>query len=97
MSKKSGSLDNRYYVENDVTTLRFYQLPKELLNHRRYRHLSSGAVVLYSVLMDRMQLSIQNKWMDKDKRYFIRYKVKPAQDDLGISMKSPLLRGAYRR
>ncbi len=82
MSKEKSFIESRLYGVEDKGTVQFYQLSKELINHREYRELSFGAKILYSILFDRLQLSIRNNRLDDQGRYFIQFKVKPAQGDL---------------
>ena len=82
MSKSKSFIESRLYGGEDQGTIQFYQLSKEIINHKKYRELSFGAQVLYSILFDRLQLSIHNKRLDDQGRYYIQFKVKPAQGDL---------------
>lgn len=46
--------------------LRFYKLPKFLFEREPYKMLSVSAKVLYSILLDRLQLSVQNGYILDD-------------------------------
>jgi len=89
MIREKSSIEHRLYREEDRGSLRFYQLSKELLHNDRYEKLSSGAILLYSVLFDRLQLSISNNRKDERGRYFLNFKVKPAQGDLRLRKEKP--------
>ncbi|NBG89510.1 replication initiator protein A [Isachenkonia alkalipeptolytica] len=81
MTKKQSTIEERFYREEDQGGFRFYQLSKELLHNDRYEKLSPGAILLYSVLFDRLLLSISNNRRDEKGRYYLNFKVKPARYD----------------
>lgn len=56
---------DRFYTEKEEVTLRFYQTPKALFKNPKYRGLSLGPKLMYSILRDRLDLSIKNNWKDK--------------------------------
>jgi len=56
---------DRFYTLKEEIKLRFYQTPKALLNNPKYEGLSLGPKFMYSILRDRLDLSIQNNWKDK--------------------------------
>jgi len=43
----------------------FYRFPKGLITDSKYKTLSSDAKILYSIMLDRMRLSVKNNWKDK--------------------------------
>ncbi|MDN6572180.1 MAG: replication initiator protein A [Staphylococcus equorum] len=52
--------------------VKFYALPQILLQGERYKDLSDSAILLYSVLRDRLNYSLQNNWVDENNNvYFI--------------------------
>lgn len=52
--------------------VRFYALPQVLLQGERYKNLSDSAILLYSILRDRLSYSLRNNWVDEDSNvYFI--------------------------
>jgi len=55
----------RYYTAQEEVTLRFYQVPKTLFKNPTYKGLSLGAKLMYSILRDRLDLSIKNDWKNK--------------------------------
>jgi len=60
---------SRFYTEKEEVTLRFYQTPKALFRNPKYKGLSLGPKLMYSILRDRLDLSIKNRW--KDEKGFI--------------------------
>lgn len=53
----------------------FYRIPKILFTAESFRSLSCEAKVLYGLLLDRMSLSIKNRWLDEEDRVYIVFKV----------------------
>ncbi len=53
----------------------FYRIPKILFTAECFRPLSCEAKVLYGLLLDRMSLSIKNRWLDEENRVYIVFKV----------------------
>ena len=52
--------------------VKFYALPQILLQGEKYKGLSDSAILLYSVLRDRLSYSLNNNWVDEnDNVYFI--------------------------
>ena len=48
----------RFYTLKEEITLRFYQTPKALFKNPKYRGLSLGPKLMYSILRDRLDISI---------------------------------------
>lgn len=61
----------------------FLKVPKALLTEPRYRRLSDGAKLFYSLLLDRMELSVKNGWEDEAGRSYIYFTVESAAAQLG--------------
>ncbi len=72
---------SRFYTAKEEVTLRFYQVPKSLFKNPIYRDLSLGAKLMYSILRDRLDLSIKNDW--KDERGYI-YLIFSGEDLLNL-------------
>ena len=62
---------DRFYTEKEEVTLRFYQTPKALFKNPKYKRLSLGPKLMYSILRDRLELSIKNNWKDEKGYIFI--------------------------
>jgi len=48
----------RFYTLKEEITLRFYQTPKALFKNPKYRGLPLGPKLMYSILRDRLDISI---------------------------------------
>ena len=55
-----------------------------LFTDRRYKSVSMEAKVLYGLLLDRMNLSIRNGWLDEDGRVYIFFTLEDAIEFLGF-------------
>ena len=75
---------NRFYTLNEEITLRFYQTPKALFDNPKYKGLSLGPKLMYSILRDRLDLSIQNKWKDKKGYIYLVFSIEELAKLLGI-------------
>ena len=53
----------------------FYRIPKALFQEPRFQRLSTDAKILYSILLDRMSLSVKNGWLDEQNRVFIIFTI----------------------
>ncbi|MBU4293122.1 MAG: replication initiator protein A, partial [Actinobacteria bacterium] len=56
---------SRFYTAQEEVTLRFYQVPKALFKNPVYKGLGLGPKLMYSILRDRLDLSIKNNWKDE--------------------------------
>ena len=70
-----------FYQLEDALSLRFFKAPKVLYYSSLYRSLSLPAKALYSILLDRLELSLKNRWVDDQGRVFIIFRGKPGQHD----------------
>ncbi len=76
------------YKINECFENSFYQIPKELFTNPIYKNLDPTSILLYSLLLDRLSLSMKNKWVDKDGNIYIIYSRKEAQKKLNLSDKT---------
>ena len=67
------------YKVNEVLENVFYQIPKELFTNPIYNSIDSTSILLYGLLLDRLSVSMKNKWIDKDGNIYIIYSRKEAQ------------------
>jgi len=63
----------------------FIKLPKALIKNEKYESLSVCAKFLYSVMLDRVELSEKNGWYDEDNRLYIYFTLEEAMKVLGAS------------
>ena len=79
-----------YYYDTQADQFSFIRIPRILLLDEAFSTLSLSAKVLYSVLLDRMGLSMKNKWLDEENKVYIIYQITEIQSDLGFSKKKAM-------
>ena len=72
--------DYFYGMQADAYT--FYRIPKALFSDPYFKKLSCEAKVLYGLLLDRMSLSVKNKWFDEQGRVYILFKVEDVSEHM---------------
>ena len=72
-----------YYYGIEAEQFSFYRVPRLLIKDERFKKLSSDAKLLYGLMLDRMSLSIKNKWFDDNNRAYIIYTINSIMEDLG--------------
>jgi len=77
-----------YYYGPEAEQFSFYRIPKVLFEAESVRELSTDAKLLYGMMLDRMQLSARNKWLDDKGRIFIYFTVNQIMKALQISNKT---------
>ena len=73
---------NDYLYDVDEAQYSFVRVPKLLLQHEAYQRISSGAKLLYSLLLDRVSLSHKNGWKDKQNRIYIIYPIAEVMEEM---------------
>ena len=73
-----------YYYGMEADQFAFIKVPRILIIDSRFEKLSNDAKILYSLLLDRMCLSMKNKWLDSENRVYIIYKTEQIMIDLNV-------------
>ena len=60
-----------YFTGMEAEQYSFYRVPKVLFTEPCFKTLSCEAKVLYGLMLDRMSLSIKNRWLDSEDRVYI--------------------------
>ena len=63
----------------------FYRVPKVLFTAECFKSLSCEAKVLYGLMLDRMSLSVKNRWFDEEDRVYIIFTVEEIMELLGCA------------
>lgn len=79
-----------YYKGNQADLFSFIRIPKVMLTDEIFSKLSIQSKVLYGLLLDRMNLSMKNGWLDKNHNVYIIYQISEIQDDLGFTKKKAI-------
>ena len=74
-----------YFYGQEADLFSFIRVPKLLFTDGRFKDLTSDAKILYGLLLDRMSLSIENNWFDKQGRVFIIYTIAEINSTLGCA------------
>lgn len=72
-----------YFYGQQADSFSFFRIPRVLVTGEDFRELSIEAKFLYSLLLDRMGLSVRNGWFDEAGRVYIYYTIEEIQADLG--------------
>ena len=72
-----------YFRGMEAEQYSFYRVPKVLFTAECFKSLSCEAKVLYGLMLDRMSLSIKNRWFDEKDRVYIIFTVEEIMELLG--------------
>ena len=64
-----------YYYGKEAEQFSFFRIPKLLFTDESFKDLSSDAKVLYGILLDRMNLSMKNNWIDEENKVYIIFTI----------------------
>ena len=76
------TISNQFFIKRKHFTVqeklrayevKFYALPQILLQGEKYKNLSDSAILLYSVLRDRLSYSLSNNWVDENNNVYFIY------------------------
>lgn len=73
------------YNLSQVKTERFYQLPKYLFEDAYFKKMSAEAKIMYALLKDRFELSIQNEWVGRNNNIYFIFSNKHLCEYLGYA------------
>ena len=71
-----------FHYGGEADSYTFYRVPKILFTAKIFERLSTDAKLLYGLLLDRMQLSLKNGWVDEEGKVFIYYTVESIMEAL---------------
>lgn len=69
------SIKFNYYYGKEAEQFSFFRIPKLLFTDPIFSKLSSDAKVLYGILLDRMNLSMKNNWIDEENKVYIIFTI----------------------
>lgn len=72
-----------YFRGMEAEQYSFYRVPKVLFTAECFKSLSCEAKVLYGLMLDRMSLSVKNRWYDEEDRVYIIFTVEEIMELLG--------------
>ena len=74
-----------YFHGMEAEQYTFYRIPKILFTAECFKTISCEAKVLYGLMLDRMSLSIKNRWFDEEDRVYIIFTVEEIAELTGLS------------
>ena len=74
-----------YFYGTQAEQFSFYRLPKILITDKRFRGISSDAKILYGVMLERMSLSVKNRWFDEKNRVYIIFTLEEVMETFACS------------
>lgn len=83
IEKLNKSNRKRYTLENIKVNL-FYQIPKFLFEDE-FKNLSNDSKILYALLKDKHEESIENNWINENNEVYLEYTRNDMQEILGLS------------
>ncbi len=82
---RGGKMSFEYFYGRECEQFTFFRIPKVLFSDKRFKDMSTDAKVLYGLMLDRMGLSLRNRWLDDENRVYIIYTVEDIINDLGCA------------
>lgn len=76
-----------YFYGQQSEMFSFYRIPKVLFTDERFWNISTDAKLLYGILLDRMNLSAKNGWMDEAGRVYIIFTIDEIKSAVGCAEK----------
>ena len=80
-----------YFRGMEAEQYSFYRVPKVLFTAECFKSLSCEAKVLYGLMLDRMSLSIKNRWFDEEDRVYIIFTVEEIAELLNCGTQKALI------
>lgn len=78
----------KYMNINEIRQYSYLILPKELFTNKLYQELNNDARIIYGFLLDRLQLSVKNKWHDKNGNVYLIFTREQLAAAAGISVRT---------
>ena len=76
-----------YFYGQQSEQFSFYRIPKILFSQDKFWNVSTDAKLLYGILLDRMNLSARNEWLDEAGRVYIIFTIEEIKESLGCAEK----------
>ncbi len=79
-----------YFYEEQSQQFAFYRIPKVLFTDARFQGISTEGKVLYGLLLDRVSLSRENRWIDSEGRVYIIFTLTSIRQAMNCAEKSAI-------
>ena len=74
-----------YFYGAQAEQFSFYRVPKVLFTREQFKQLSAEAKILYGIMLDKLDLSVKNKWGDEKGRVYIIYTIEQIMADMNCA------------
>ena len=74
-----------YFYGAQAEQFSFYRVPKVLFTREQFKQLSAEAKILYGIMLDKLDLSVKNKWVDEKGRVYIIYTIAQIMADMNCA------------
>lgn len=74
-----------YFYGVQAEQFSFYRVPKVLFTKEQFKQLSAEAKILYGIMLDKLDLSVKNKWVDEKGRVYIIYTIEQIMEDMNCA------------
>ena len=74
-----------YFYGAQAEQFSFYRVPKVLFTREQFKQLSAEAKILYGIMLDKLDLSVKNKWGDEKGRVYIIYTIEQIMEDMNCA------------
>ena len=74
-----------YFYGAQAEQFSFYRVPKVLFTREQFKQLSAEAKILYGIMLDKLDLSVKNKWVDEKGRVYIIYTIEQIMADMNCT------------
>jgi len=74
-----------YFYGAQAEQFSFYRVPKVLFTKEQFKQLSAEAKILYGIMLDKLDLSVKNKWVDEKGRVYIIYTIEQIMADMNCA------------
>jgi len=71
-----------FFQADDIDKHSFYRIPKQLFTNNYFKGLSLDAKILYGLMLDRISLSVKNRWLDEQNRAYIYFSIEEVMEML---------------
>ena len=80
-----------YFYGQQAEMFAFYRVPKVLFTEDCFWNVSTDAKLLYGILLDRMNLSARNGWLDEEGRVYIIFTIEEIKGALSFQHQQGIL------
>lgn len=74
-----------YFYGAQAEQFSFYRVPKVLFTREQFKQLPAEAKILYGIMLDKLDLSVKNKWGDEKGRVYIIYTIEQIMEDMNCA------------